>query len=176
HRPRGTYEVPMTGLASTSSTNITAEPIAISSTGISPRASIKARQSNLGFPDLGHPFCYFGVKPIDVISSRNVEEAARYIYFEALEVPTPFKGHKRHFDIYWKDEKLNVQVCISSKAKKSKALEVGPVDVGSAMRKIYDACCQGKETCGGGYQTGMGLNSERINVVVRSAKRERCPE
>lgn len=91
-------------------------------------------------------------------------------------MPRPVKGHKRHFDIYWKDEKLNVQVCVSSKSKKSKALEVGPVDVGSAMRKIYGACCQGKKTCGGGIQTGMGLNSERINVVVRSAKGERCSE
>ncbi|CAO1599674.1 hypothetical protein XANCAGTX0491_003389 [Xanthoria calcicola] len=163
-------------LAFPNSTNVTAEPIAVNATAIAPHARITARQWNIGFPDLGHPFCYVGVKPIDVMLSRDVEKAAHYLYSEAPEIPRPVKGHKHHYDIYFKDDKLNVQVCVSSRARRSKGVEVGPVDMGYATRAIFDLCCRGTKTCGGGTQIGMSLDRARVNVIVNSAKGDRCPE
>ena len=171
-----TLAVPTTGPASTNSTIVTAEPIAVNATAIAPHARITARQWNIGFPDLGHPFCYVGMKPIDVMLSRDVEKAAHYLYSEAPEIPRPVKGHKHHYDIYFKDDKLNVQVCVSSRARRSKGVEVGPVDMGYATRAIFDLCCRGRKTCGGGTQIGMSLDRARVNVIVKSAKGDRCPE
>ncbi|KAI4220001.1 MAG: hypothetical protein L6R36_007928 [Xanthoria steineri] len=173
-----TLAVPTTGPTSANSTNVTAEHIAVNATAIAPHASITARQWNIGFPDLGHPVCFTGgdIAPNEFMLAKSVEKAADYVYFDAPEVPKHVTAHGRHFQTYWRDEDVNVQVCVSVRNRGKKGLDVYPVDVGDAMKKIYDLCCwrRGKSTCGAGIQQGMVPTREKINVLLTSVTGDGC--
>lgn len=141
-------------------------------------ASISRRQWNIGFPDLGHPVCFTGgdVAPNEFMLAKNVEKAVDYVCFDAPEVPKHVTAHGRYFQTYWRNEDLNVQVCVSVRNRGKKGVDVYPVDVGDAMKKIYDLCCwrRGKSTCGAGVQMGMVPTREKINVLLTSVKGDGC--
>ncbi|KAL8758511.1 MAG: hypothetical protein Q9199_001423 [Rusavskia elegans] len=64
-------------------------------------------------------------------------------------------------------------VCVQNKFLQIYDTRVRRVEIGNALKRIYDKCCQDKTACAGGYAQGKGDDELFVDVVTKTF-REDC--